>query len=66
MGSGMIKGLVITLLGVLSLAVLGGFKLTTKSAAYATMATNQNVELILATIVFMGILTSVLYYFAHK
>ena len=65
-GSGIVKGIAITFLGVLGLTFLGGVKTVTDSTAYATMTSGQPVDLIFAGIIMVGVLTSVVYYFAHE
>jgi uncharacterized membrane protein len=65
-GSGIVKGIVITFLGVLGLTFLGGVKTASSSTAYATMTSGQPVDLVFAGIVMVGVLTSVVYYFAHE
>jgi len=64
-GSGIVKGIAITFLGVLGLTFIGGVKTATNSTAYATITGGQPVDLIFAGIIMLGILTSIVYYFAH-
>ena len=65
-GSGIVKGLAITFLGIMGLTVLGGFKLSTEPTAYSTMTWGNSMELVLAGIVVIGVLTSIIYYFARE
>lgn len=65
-GSGVVKGLAITFLGVLSLAMMGGLKMTANASAYAALDGPGNPEIIGVGIVLIGLITTIIYYFARE
>ena len=64
--SGIIKGLAITFLGILSLTLLGSVRTSTQSTAYASLEGTGNVGIVAAGIVLIGLITTAIYYFAQE